>query len=580
MIDKIGHGKVHSKPDMKAVPEVKKKKETKQTLPRDKVSISRTARKGKSVSKSRGPAPKKKWTVLFYFDGDNNLAPMASHQFTSIQKVGSDENVNLVGEFSTPETGTLRGLINKKAKGAREFFPGSEKLGDLDMGDPKTLKNFLKWGMKNYPADHYAVVMWDHGAGFMGSMVDEGSKNIIDNTEMKKVLNSIKKEFGKKIDVLNFNACLMGQTEVAYDVKDGARYFIASEEVEAGLKFPIPGLYGTTPQHRVMEDLKKGIKEKGDITPEELAKLYVYEAKHQFGSSLFTATQSAVDLDKIEKVKESADDLAGAILKLVKKKPEMIAEIRRVVRDTQRYLTFDMWADPYQDFRDITDFANRMARDKKIKDPAIKKAARELAKNARDAVIAEHHHMKSYGGRLLTGSHGLSVYLPDDYGYDRPHLSSHAIEFSPTHGYEKIGFAKDTRWDEMLKVIAKDKEFYLFLKKHGVSDEKINKIDKYLAKTKKITEKVLPFLSGETYDQAFRVIQGANKASMWTPLGITSGIIRGIKGIGRFIRGGKDTDLTARTKAGVLADAAIDTTVGAATIVTSAALFAGAGAVA
>ncbi|MCL5036171.1 MAG: clostripain-related cysteine peptidase [Chloroflexi bacterium] len=581
MIDKIGQGQVHSAGSEVKAPSIEKeKKETAQAAPKDAVSISHAARKGKGKAQESCD-PKKKWTVLFYFDGNNNLAPMAQHQFTSLQKVGSDENVNLVGQFSVPEQEAERGLITTKAKDAKEFFPGSEKLGVKDMADPATLKDFLSWGMKKYPAENYAVVMWDHGAGFMGSMSDDKSKNIIDNNELAGVLKDIKNSFGKKVDVLDFNACLMGQTEVAYAVKDGADYMVGSEEVEAGLRIPFPGLYGTTPQHRVMNDLKKGIKERGDITPEELSKLYVYESKHQFGSSMFTATQSAIDLKKMDAVKNSADELAGAILDAVKEDPKKIKEFRSVIKDTQRYLTFDMWADPYQDFRDITDFANRLKTDKKITDPAVKKAAENLAKAAKESVISEFHHLKSYGGKDLSGSHGLSAYIPDDYGYDRPNLSSHAIEFSPTHGYEKTGFAKDTKWDEMLKVLSEDKALYTFLKSKGVKDEEINKLDVKISKGKKLAEKVLPFLAGETYEHSINVVRGATTtANIWTPLNMVSGLIRGVKGIGRALRGAGTPDLAASSRAKVIADGAIDTVIGTGLIVSGAALFAGATAIA
>ena len=38
-----------------------------------------------------------------------------------------------------------------------------EKTRGQNMGDPKVLTAFLKWGVKNYPADRYLVDIWNHG---------------------------------------------------------------------------------------------------------------------------------------------------------------------------------------------------------------------------------------------------------------------------------------------------------------------------------------------------------------------------------------------------------------------------------
>jgi hypothetical protein len=35
----------------------------------------------------------------------------------------------------------------------------------LDMGDAKSLREFVDWGVQNFPADRYALVLWNHGSG-------------------------------------------------------------------------------------------------------------------------------------------------------------------------------------------------------------------------------------------------------------------------------------------------------------------------------------------------------------------------------------------------------------------------------
>ena len=34
-----------------------------------------------------------------------------------------------------------------------------------DMGDTAVLTDFLRWGVKEYPANHMGVILWNHGGG-------------------------------------------------------------------------------------------------------------------------------------------------------------------------------------------------------------------------------------------------------------------------------------------------------------------------------------------------------------------------------------------------------------------------------
>lgn len=408
-----------------------------------------------SVPVGASGAQPKKWTILYYFDGKNNLAPMAQHSYNSIDKVGSDENVNLVAQFGMPKKGVLQGLVQKDG--------GSGQLTDLgqkDMGSAENLRQFVEWGMKNYPAEHYALVMWDHGAGFKGSMVDDETGHIIKNHDLAAALEQVAQETGKKLDVLNWNACLMQQAEVGYEMRNAASYMVGSQEVEAGLRLPIPGVFGTTPQHEVAKDVQEAIKTKGDLTPEEMAKLFVFEAKNQFGSQMFTPTQSAIDLSKMESVKNAMDALAGVLIDAVKADPAMIDQIRADIKGAQRMIAADMHLEPYVDYRDLGDFARVLVKDDKLNavNPKIGEAAKDVMAAVQEAVIAEQHApISGFGGRSLEGATGMSAYIPRDYGHDK--VGKSHIDGLPnggTHGYETTSMAKETRWESLLKMVSKD----------------------------------------------------------------------------------------------------------------------------
>ena len=571
MIDKIGAPQVESL--AKAPPhagEKKAEKASRPAEPHDRVSIGK---------RDDTPEAKKKWTVLFYFDGNNNLAPMAKHSFSALRKVGSDKNVNLVGQFSVPKEEARRGLITD-AKSKKTFFPGSEKIGITDMGDPKTLQTFLEWGIKKYPADHVAVVVWDHGAGFMGSMTDDKSHHIIDNAELATAMKNVAKEAGQKIDVLNFNACVMGQAEVGYELRDAAKYMVGSEETEAGLILPIPGVYGTTPQHKVMTDLKKGIEEKGDITPEELSKLYVFDTGKQFGATMFSPTQSAIDLSKMAPIKDGADKVASLLLDAIKADPKALDIVRDDFKKTQHFLDMDMFVEPYEDFRDLGHFAKVIGADQRLS-PAIRNAAAELGKAVKDSVVAEFHVLENSKGHIMAHSTGLTAYMPTDYGFDKPRPNPiDNIPSGATHGYERMEFAQKTKWDELLTTVAKDDDF---LGKHP--------------KIRTAVEKALPMIENEGYNQAWQVLGGSTKPG-WTIIpgvwklpflpvpgpvaavgGAIGGITRAAHGVKKAVTGIVE-DFKPKVKAKLTANGVIDTVIGAGAIATSIGLLVGATAVA
>lgn len=36
------------------------------------------------------------------------------------------------------------------------------------MGQPSTLSDFINWGVSEFPARKYAIILWDHGSSING----------------------------------------------------------------------------------------------------------------------------------------------------------------------------------------------------------------------------------------------------------------------------------------------------------------------------------------------------------------------------------------------------------------------------
>ena len=102
------------------------------------------------------------------------------------------------------------------------------------MGESATLSEFLEYSHKNFPADRYALIMWDHGNGpVMGYGKDTKYKNdALLLKEMSDALNDSPFNGENKLAFVGFDACLMASAELAVVFSDYADFMISSQEIE------------------------------------------------------------------------------------------------------------------------------------------------------------------------------------------------------------------------------------------------------------------------------------------------------------------------------------------------------------
>lgn len=130
-------------------------------------------------------------------------------------------------------TNCLLHLVRDSGKNAIEVLDVT--VSPDDMGDPDTLCAFLEYGYNNYPADHYGLILWDHGGGpIYGYGVDELYGDRLTISELAEALDQSPFGESKKLDWVGFDACLMADIEVASALSDYAWYLVASQESESG----------------------------------------------------------------------------------------------------------------------------------------------------------------------------------------------------------------------------------------------------------------------------------------------------------------------------------------------------------
>ena len=187
------------------------------------------------------PPPMKDWTFLVYMDADNSLEDVGVDDFLEMAVVGSTDRINVVVQFDrTPDPKT-------RAYGdwttAKRFYvtagleptPGNAlvDLGEVNMADPATLIGFVNWGIATYPARYYFLVLWDHGLGWQGVVVDDDPSfgDQLTAPDLRTAMSAIVAANGRRIDLLGNDACRM-TLEIQYELAGFVDYFVGSEKDE------------------------------------------------------------------------------------------------------------------------------------------------------------------------------------------------------------------------------------------------------------------------------------------------------------------------------------------------------------
>jgi hypothetical protein len=433
----------------------------------------------------RAKTAEKDWTVLYYLDGNNWMSSQAISTLKQLEYAGSDKKVNFVAQVSRPKSWIDR--FTKDWSGGKRYyvinndqvmtpgkmlkdllfskFPpytkgiGSLEVGDLgkvDMGKGETLEDFLKWGMKTFPAKHYMVVMMGPSAGIHGMMADTTTGSEMKPEDLKKAFDNAAKETGKKVDVLNIDGSSVANMEMAYQLKDSVGYLVGAQGIMAGTGAPIV---------QIASEIKSA-EEYGELDPLTVTRYNALIGSMMPTFGAFGHTVSAIDMSKITPAVEAWKDLTKALMGA--KVP--VDVLRDMVKETQEFNHTAKRPDAYKN-RDAYHFAELISKSDKITDPAVKEAAKKAMTAIEAALVGDAH-----TGPLDKNAHGLSIFMPENYGYFRPDTAKPDEKFDHKLNYGELGFSKDTNWDEFLTSIAKDTPFNRALKKLGVSEKFIDKM--------------------------------------------------------------------------------------------------------
>jgi hypothetical protein len=321
------------------------------------------------------------------------------------------------------------------------------KQESSDMMKPTTLKDFVSWGMRKYPAKHYVLVMMGHGGAWSGTMkMSPAQIGDAINKGVDKANEATERE--DKIDTLVFNSCYMGNLETVQEVSNAADITIASQMTARTSIF-----HQWAP---ILKNLQKDLDAGKEFDAEKFATDYVNyykkmgKADSELSGAMRQSKESFLTLTAIDNKK--VDMITAAWGRLVKDWEEMGVDNKEIFKHIEAAKDFGSnaynndHALNYSSLRDLGSIAINIMNDPKI--PAeIKEDCRKIRSAMREAIIAEQH--TGYGMEEATG---LSVWAPLDPQEIKGNMKSYESSVPV--------FAEATGWGDKLESALKqvDKE--------------------------------------------------------------------------------------------------------------------------
>jgi len=391
-----------------------------------------------------GPEPwiarlSRPWTVLVFLNGDNDLEAAAVDDFVEMASVGSSDDLDIVVQFDRiPGHDTQYGDWTN----TRRFHvqPGDDPdstpvqtLGEVNMGDPNELVDFAVWGITNYPAQHYLLVIWNHGGGW-GPRRDRGvswddtdGSDFFSVNEVRDALADIRTQTGAELDVLGFDACLMQMVEVAYSVRESCDFVVASEELEPfdGWAYDVflAAIQANSTAHGICAEI-----------------VNAYQAQH--GQTY--PTQSAFSTEGLDDLADKIDILAEELMTGMFSEPANIL----AARQDASLVTFDYDGDGNENADSYVDLGHLCQLLKAECDAQEIKDAADDVRAALDYALV----VNETNGSYYDSAEGLSIYFPDhqpDWVNGDDYYANYQNEGgSPAN----LDFVADTCWDDFIRV--------------------------------------------------------------------------------------------------------------------------------
>lgn len=420
----------------------------------------------------------REWLIMLYQDADDyQLEQDIYFDMNEAEMVGSSKDITIVSQIDRYKggydgdgdwSGTKRFELSVDDDMDVVSSKMIEDLGEVNMADGNTLAEFVIWAMKKYPAKRYALILSDHGSGWPGgwSDPDPDEGDMLWMFEMATAMEVVlSKTDGNKLDLVGFDACLMGHIEVYACMAPFFKFAVASQETEPGIGWAYQGFLKRLQQNPAMDGaaLSKAIIESYIIEDITMSEEYMYRggrwskggSEDEYVQYMFSdVTLSAVNLSELGIFQQIFNKFLGDL----QKADQSSIALARSYAQGYTNIFDESEPTPYIDLGHFLSLLKEQDPGKKI-NAGIDRVLTQLKKT----VIAEVH------GELKSGSTGMSIHFPNSsiYQADWGGMVSYS--------YSIPGFVTGSYWDEFLLFHYSGEKFTVdtvYIAPEPVSEEK------------------------------------------------------------------------------------------------------------
>ncbi|MEQ1823469.1 MAG: clostripain-related cysteine peptidase [Fimbriimonadaceae bacterium] len=363
-----------------------------------------------------------KWSIFVFLNAANDLYSFSTSNVNQMETAAGNPDVRYILQWKQSAArfpnstfdGTRRYLVKPDTSGSIASELVQDMGSGIDMGKPQTMKDFLDWAKTYYPADHYGVIVWNHGNGWRRKpnketravSYDDETGNAIQIWELNTGLS------GHHFDFIAWDSSLMQMQEVAYEIRDKADYIVGSEESPPAEGYRYDTLFAK-------------FRDNPTDTPRNLTKAFVDTTLAHGGYASRNITQSVIDTTKIAALATATNTLAQQLMANTGSLTTIIPNVRLSAQ------SYSQQASPPRYYRDLVDVCTKLEQQTSI--PGLISACVGVRNAVSQAVIWEGHNTHSPGSR------GVAIdFTPGN------------VFISSASDYQRMKFSNDTLWDDWL----------------------------------------------------------------------------------------------------------------------------------
>lgn len=256
--------------------------------------------------------PAREWTFIVYIAADNGLDAAALEVVNGLEAAVRDKMpvavIALVDRIAaTPENwsdtrlyeikpdpnGNNAGIVSTRLDGSPELAVTAGSGGELNTASPLVLSGLIDFAKRAYPAENYGLVVWGHGLGWKGFIVDDTSGASMPLPSFGAAVAD------KGLAVIAFDTGLGVTLESAYELRKAAHYLIGSPNGRAGQGWDYETLFAS-------------FLDSPSLTAEAFCESAAGQFQSQY-SSTSGAALSVIDLSKTGALFARFESFSGAL---------------------------------------------------------------------------------------------------------------------------------------------------------------------------------------------------------------------------------------------------------------------------